>query len=73
MLLAILEYQQLKNIVTVIEWFKRISNKGQYKFVHMGIKDFYSSISQATLDNALLFAQEHIQIADDDLQLIKYC
>ena len=39
----------------------------------MGIKDFYSSISQATLDNALLFAQEHIQIADDDLQLIKYC
>ena len=39
----------------------------------MGIKDFYSSISQATLDNALLFAQEHIQIGDDDLQLIKYC
>ena len=39
----------------------------------MGIKDFYSSVSQAILDNALLFAQEHIQIADDDLQLIKYC
>ena len=39
----------------------------------MEIKDFYPSISQATLDNALLFAQEHIQIADDDLRLIKHC
>ena len=39
----------------------------------MDIKDFYPSISQATLDNALLFVQEHIQIADSDLRLIKHC
>ena len=41
--------------------------------MQVGIKDFYSSISQATLNNALLFAQDHIQTADDDLQLIKSC
>ena len=39
----------------------------------MDIKDFYPSISQTTLDNVLLFAQEQIQIADDDLRLIKHC
>ena len=39
----------------------------------MDIKDFYPSIGHKTLDMALLFAQDHIQIADDDLRLIKYC
>ena len=72
-LLDVLEYQQWKNTATVIEWFKRMSNKVQCKFVQMDIKDFYPSLSQTTLDNALLFAQEHIQIADDNLRLIKHC
>ena len=72
-LLDVLKYQQWKNTATVIEWFKKISNKEQYKFVQMDIKDFYPSISQTTLDNALVFAQDHIQIADDDLRLIKHC
>ena len=39
----------------------------------MNINEFYPSINQATLDNALLFAQGHIQITDDDLRLIKHC
>ena len=72
-LLGVLEYQQWKNTTIVIEWFKIISNKEQCKFVQMDIKDFYPSISQTTLDNALLFAQDHIQITDDDLRLIKHC
>ena len=55
-LLDVLEYQQWKNAATVIEWFKRIYNKEQCKFVQMDIKDFHPSISQTTLDNALLFA-----------------
>ena len=69
----VLEYQQWKNTATVIEWFKRISNKEQCKFVQMDIKDFYPSISQAALGIALLFAQDHIQNADYDLRLIKHC
>ena len=72
-LLEVLEYQQQKNTATVNEWLKRISSKHQCKFMQMDIKDFYPSISQITLDNALLFAQDLIQIADDDLQLIKHC
>ena len=39
----------------------------------MEITDFYPSISQTTLDNALLFAQDHTQIAYNDFQLIKHC
>ena len=50
----------------VIEWFNTISNKEQCKFVQMDIKDFYPSISQTTLGNVL-------QIADDNLRLIKHC
>ena len=37
------------------------------------LKDFYPSISQTTLNKALLFAQAYIQIADEDLRLIKHC
>ena len=43
------------------------------QILQMDIKDSYPSISQTTLDNALLFSQNHIQIADDDLRLIKHC
>ena len=71
-LLDVLEYHQWKNTATIVNWFKRISNKEQCKFVQMDIKGFYPSISQTTVDNALLFAQNHIQIADD-LRLIKDC
>ena len=72
-LLDVLEYHQWKNTATIIKWFKRISNKEQCKFVQMEIKGFYPSVSQTTVDNALLFTQNHIQIADDDLRLIKDC
>ena len=72
-LLHELKYQQWKNTATVIEWFKRISNKEQCKFVQIDIKGIYPSINQTTLDNTLLFAQDHIQIAGDDLLLIKHC
>ena len=37
------------------------------------LKDFYPSIIQTTLDNALMFPEDHIQIADDNLRLIKHC
>ena len=36
-------------------------------------KRFLSFKSRTTLDNDLLFAQNHIKIADDNLRLIKYC
>ena len=39
----------------------------------MDIKDFYPSVSHTTLDMALLFAEDHIQIVDDDLRLIIHC
>ena len=48
-------------------------NKEQWKFVQIDIKAFYPSISQTTLDNVSLFAQDHIKIANDDLRLIKHC
>ena len=37
----------------------------------MDIAEFYPSISEEILDNAILFAQQHINIPEKDLRIIK--
>ena len=39
----------------------------------MDIAEFYPSISEEILDNAMLFAQQYIDIPEKDLRIIKHC
>ena len=39
----------------------------------MDITEFYPSISDEILDNAILFAQQYIPIPEKDLHIIKHC
>ena len=39
----------------------------------MDIAEFYPSISEEILDNAILFAQQYIHIPEKDLRTIKHC
>ena len=39
----------------------------------MDIKEFYPSITKSTLENALDFAKQHVEITDKDMRTILHC
>ena len=59
-----------KNKENVIDTFKSISNKQSYKFLIFDIKDFYPSIIEKLLWEAITFAKIHISITKKDIEAI---
>ena len=60
-----------KNTESVIEWFK-VSNKVKAKFIKFDIVDFYPSISQELLTKSITFAKSHVNIPDQNLDIIMH-
>ena len=58
-----LRINQWKDTSEVIQWFLKIPDKNRHKFAIFDIKDFYSSISERLLTNALNFAKEITDIS----------
>ena len=46
--------------------------KSQCAFIQLDIMEFYPSIMETILDNALSFAKQHVEISDKDLHVIKH-
>ena len=66
-----LRINQWKDTSEVIEWFLKIpSDKNRYKFTIFDIKDFYLSISEKLLTNALNFTKEITDISREDMQIM---
>ena len=61
---------QWRNTHTVIEWFKTIPDKKTARFVKFDIAEFYPSISQSLLEDALKFAQSITDVSNDALDAI---
>ena len=59
-----------KDTSEVIEWFLKIPDKNMYKFAIFDIKDFYPSISEKLLTNALNFAKEITNINREPIQIM---
>ena len=59
-----------KNTESVINWFKNIPNKHLYKFLMFDIKDFYPSIKEKLLWEAIRFAKLYISITNKDIEAI---
>ena len=59
-----------KDASGVIEWFLKIPDKNRYKFAIFDIKDFYPSISEKLLTNALNFVKEITDISREDIQIM---
>ena len=57
----------------VKNWFSSIKNKLQCTFIQLNIMEFYPSITETILDNALSFAKQDVKISDKDLRIIKHC
>ena len=51
-----------ENKESVINSFKKIPNKHLYKFLMFDIKDFYPSITEKLLWEAMRFGKHHISI-----------
>ena len=62
---------QWKNTTSVIHWFKNLKNKNQLKFIQFDICEFYPSITEELLDQALDFASDFVAISEGDIRTIK--
>ena len=72
-LVKLLKVNQWSNSESVIKWFYSIEYKSQCKFIQLDITEFYPSISEKILGNAILFAQQYIDIPEKDFLIIKHC
>ena len=60
----------MENTISVIKWFENINNKRLHKFLQFDIKDFYPSIKETLLNEAIQFAKEHVPITRKDVEVI---
>ena len=61
-LCEVLKLNEWKNTPIVINWFKKIESKSSYKFLMFDIKEFYPSIKEGFLIEALEFAKQYMTI-----------
>ena len=67
-----LNLNQWRNTKQVIEWFGNIKDKERHSFISFDIVDFYPSISEKLLDQALSWASNLTTISDNDILIIKH-
>ena len=68
-----LSVNQCKSTEMVIHWFKSIEQKSRCFFIQFDIIEFYSSITEKFLEEVIVFAKQHMEIAEKDLIIIKHC
>ena len=61
---------QWKSTSDAISWFKNINNKKQSSFVNFEIDNYYSSISEKPLLDAINYAKSSANITEQDLSII---
>ena len=54
----------------IIEWFSNIEQKSRHSFISFDIVDFYPSISENLLDQALSWASSLAEISHEDISII---
>ena len=63
-------YHQWKNSFSVIDWFKRIDNKSKCKFIVFDIVEFYPSISEKLLREAISWASSIVNFTPEEIEII---
>ncbi|KAL5019984.1 hypothetical protein ScPMuIL_002876 [Solemya velum] len=59
-----------KNTAAVIEWFENIQRKGEHSFITFDVCDFYPSITEKLLKEALDYASQFTTVSDQDRNII---
>ncbi|MCP4482402.1 MAG: hypothetical protein GY817_06445, partial [bacterium] len=65
-----LNLNQWKNTNSVIDWFSKIEDKSNHVFMMFDVKDFYPSITESLLKNAIIFAEKNVKISKKDKEII---
>ena len=65
-----IKVNQWQNSSEVIEWFKNIPNKKECTFTVFDIQEFYPSITEDLLKQAILFAQNSVSIPPKSIDVI---
>ena len=63
---------QWKNSLSVIDWFSNIPDKHKHKFIIFDIENFYPSINENLLENAIAFAKIYCDITERDINIIMH-
>ena len=69
-LCKILKVNEWKNAPSITNWLRKIQSKSSHKFIMFDIKDFYFSIKEGLLIEALEFVKQHITIKSKDRETI---
>ena len=69
-ILASSAMSQCRNTSLVIKWFQNLLEKNKSKFLRFDIIDFYLSITEKLLKNAILFAKKFTAVSDDTIEII---
>ena len=64
-----LNSNQWSNTQQVISWFGNINDKDRHSFISFDIVDFYPSISEKLLNEALAWASELATITENDTKI----
>ena len=64
---------QWRNTTAAINWFNNFPEKSKHSFTVFDIDNFYPSISENLLLNAIEYAKKYISITNQDLHIIKHC
>ena len=68
-----LDFNQWRNKDDVRGRFRNIPNKSECKIIQLDIKEFYPSITEKPLNNAITFAENYIPISKQDIRILKHC
>ena len=64
------ELQQMKNVYTVIDWFKSLENKQSLAFIIFDVVNYYPSITQELFEKAIVWAKGFEDISDDEKDIL---
>ena len=68
-----LQFNPWRKSENIIDWFKKIENKSNYVFIKFDIAEFYPSVSETILRTAIRFAEEHVEITDEEKRKNFHC
>ena len=57
----------------MVQKHRNIPNKSECNFIQLDIKEFYASITEKSLKNAIVFGENYIPISKENIRIVKYC
>ena len=68
-----IQCNQWKDKDAVIDWFRNLEDKSRCSFVVFDIEEFYPSISERLLLDAMEFAMQHTEVSAKEKEVIFHC